>query len=106
MTEQEIKARVEALTADQASDIESECYTLAMRSSRRSDGWNARLAKLIEIVIPAAPASPNFELAALKARVEQLETALHKIGDLAHDHSTGPAVPDGYWEIRSLAYDA
>ena len=27
------------------------------------------------------------------------------IGDYAHNKSTGPAVPDGYWEIRSMAYE-
>ena len=32
--------------------------------------------------------------------------ALQAIGDLAHDRSTGPAVPDVLWEIRSMAYDA
>lgn len=29
---------------------------------------------------------------------------LQKIGDYAHDHSTGPAVPDALWEVRSMAY--
>lgn len=31
---------------------------------------------------------------------------LRAIGDKAHDLSTGPAVPDGYWELREMAYDA
>lgn len=29
---------------------------------------------------------------------------LQDIGDYAHDHSTGPAVPDELWEVRSMAY--
>jgi hypothetical protein len=41
-----------------------------------------------------------------EARIAELESALQRIGDLAHDKSTGPAVPDGYWEIRELAYNA
>lgn len=35
-----------------------------------------------------------------------LQEVLKQIGDLAHDKSTGPAVPDTLWEIRQLAYDA
>ncbi len=29
---------------------------------------------------------------------------LQEIGDYAHDQSTGPAVPDALWEVRSMAY--
>lgn len=32
--------------------------------------------------------------------------ALRKISDIAHDASTGPAVPDTYWEIRNIAQEA
>lgn len=32
--------------------------------------------------------------------------ALREIGDIAHDKSTGPSVPDVLWEIRAIAYDA
>lgn len=38
--------------------------------------------------------------------VKKMVEALRKIGDFAHDKSTGPAVPDALWEIRSMAYDA
>lgn len=44
------------------------------------------------------------EIAAMKAEVELLKGRLTSIGDLAHDTSTGPAVQDTYWEIRSMAY--
>jgi len=29
-----------------------------------------------------------------------------RIGDYAHDHSTGPSAPDALWEIRNMAYAA
>jgi hypothetical protein len=32
--------------------------------------------------------------------------ALHRIEDLAHNASTGPAVPDTLWEIRNIAQEA
>jgi hypothetical protein len=38
--------------------------------------------------------------------VPDYEDVLRQIGDYAHDRSTGPAVPDALWEIRSMAYDA
>ncbi len=37
--------------------------------------------------------------------IERLKELLRQIGDFAHDKSTGPAVPDALWEIRSMAYD-
>lgn len=37
--------------------------------------------------------------------IERLRVLLKDIGDKAHDLSTGPAVPDGYWEIRGMAYE-
>jgi len=38
------------------------------------------------------------------ADIEHLNELLRRIGDMAHDHSTGPAVPDILWEIGDLAY--
>lgn len=37
--------------------------------------------------------------------VELLRGVLLKIGNYAHDHSTGPAVPDAMWDIRAMAYE-
>ncbi len=37
---------------------------------------------------------------------KKMANALQEIGDFAHDKSTGPAVPDALWEIRSMAYNA
>lgn len=42
----------------------------------------------------------------LRDKIETLENALLRIADFAHDKSTGPAVPDGLWEVRSIAYEA
>ena len=41
----------------------------------------------------------------LTERVEELETRLRDIGDIAHAQSTGPAEPDWLWSIRELAYE-
>jgi hypothetical protein len=37
--------------------------------------------------------------------IDRLRVVLMNIGNLAHDASTGPAVPDVFWEIRRMAYD-
>ena len=42
----------------------------------------------------------------LRDRELPQDAALKAIGDLAHDKSTGPAVPDTLWEIRGIAYEA
>lgn len=40
----------------------------------------------------------------LQDQAEELRATLSAIGDMAHDASTGPAVPDVLWEIRCMAY--
>jgi hypothetical protein len=40
------------------------------------------------------------------AMLDAAYEALAAIGDYAHARSSGPAVPDALWEIRSMAYDA
>lgn len=37
---------------------------------------------------------------------QDVRAALERIAELAHDRSTGPAVPDALWEIRGMAYEA
>lgn len=37
--------------------------------------------------------------------IDRLYELLIEIGNYAHDHSTGPAVPDALWTIRGMAYD-
>lgn len=41
----------------------------------------------------------------LRQKNDELVNVLLEIHSLAHDRSTGPEVPDGYWEIRSMAED-
>lgn len=43
-------------------------------------------------------------VAELEAAAKRAEDALQSIGDEAHDLSTGPTVPDGYWRLREQAY--
>lgn len=37
---------------------------------------------------------------------QEMAAALRQIHDFAHDRSTGPAVPDSLWEVRSMASTA
>lgn len=37
--------------------------------------------------------------------IESLRQRLRDIGDYAHEHSTGPAVPDALWTVREMAYE-
>ena len=39
-----------------------------------------------------------------EGRIRELEAELLAIAEIAHVTSTGPAVPDRYWEIRGIAY--
>jgi hypothetical protein len=45
----------------------------------------------------------KFALDACNERDEVLELLI-EIGNFAHDHSKGPAVPDALWEVRRMAY--
>lgn len=40
----------------------------------------------------------------LREAVAERDDLLNRIAEFAHEHSTGPAVPDAYWEIRAMAY--
>lgn len=42
----------------------------------------------------------------LRAELEAAYDMLARIGDFAHDKSTGPAIPDALWEVRGMAYAA
>ncbi len=53
---------------------------------------------------PANNGTPLYT-AALTDDADRLREVLRRIGDMAHDASTGPAVPDVLWEIRRMAYD-
>ena len=47
----------------------------------------------------------DMDLANAAERIAALEARLRDIGDYAHDHSTGPAVPDALWTVREMAYE-
>ena len=55
---------------------------------------------------PSLAAALLEQIKKYKHHAEDMEEALRQIGDFAHDKSTGPAVPDALWEVRSMAYDA
>lgn len=61
----------------------------AARAAERAE--SARLRQLLNL------ARDDYNTAAQR---------LQDIGDYAHDNSTGPAVPDVLWEVRSMAYGA
>ena len=42
---------------------------------------------------------------AAKAEAKRLRDLLTEIAEHAHQHSTGPAVPDVLWEVRQMAYE-
>lgn len=58
--------------------------------------------------VPGYGKAPKFVYTAPVSAgdAQHYEAVLRQIGDYAHDHSTGPAVPDALWAVRSLAYDA
>ena len=49
--------------------------------------------------------NPAKALEYAKERMADLEARLREIGDYAHEHSTGPAVPDDLWTVREMAYE-
>lgn len=86
--------------------VDSDAYRLA---AKRADFECAPLYD--KATFEAAVATERAESARLRhllnlARDDYNTAAqrLQDIGDYAHDHSTGPAVPDALWEVRSMAY--
>lgn len=61
--------------------------------------WNSRSPTLL-----ARVRELEAERDAANARAGDAEEMLRRIGDYAHDKSTGPAIPDALWEIREMAY--
>jgi len=49
--------------------------------------------------------NPAKALEYAKGTIDDLESRLREIGDYAHEHSTGPAVPDALWTVREMAYE-
>lgn len=85
---------LKALAALDATTEEITCRLAELRRSDTAyrlivDGWNKLVADKL----------------AAEAALAECRDLLRQIGDAAHDASTGPAVPDKLWEIRSMAYD-
>lgn len=49
--------------------------------------------------------NPKLALEHAQAVIDEMAERLLLIGNMAHDASTGPAIPDVLWEIRNLAYE-
>lgn len=62
-------------------------------------------AKRLNLRMLGTPEETRAALDAKDAEIDRLHDLLLQIGGRAHDASTGPAVPDVLWEIRSMAYD-
>jgi hypothetical protein len=55
-------------------------------------------------VVAKRRAKPRPEQSVEK-EAQLLRERLNEIAEYAHEHSTGPAVPDSLWEIRRMAYE-
>jgi hypothetical protein len=63
------------------------------------------LAQIGAALALATPAGEAVQQTDWQSACERLTERLREIGDYAHDHSTGPAVPDALWEVRRMAYE-
>lgn len=92
--------------APQATHNKCDADFVALQIARRFVPYlePQRRAQLQVAIRDAICKATDLELAQAE-RIEELETLLKDIGNYAHDHSTGPAVPDALWTIRKMAYD-
>ncbi len=61
---------------------------------------------LLSMTVTALDKNKNklqSRIAELEARNTEYLEALQEIHNKAHDLSTGPTVPDGFWELREIA---
>jgi hypothetical protein len=72
---------------------------------------NASIFNMIRSFDSADESLPLEQLSVIANKLEEMEKEIDRLGELlleigniAHDASTGPAVPDVLWEIRSKAY--
>ena len=96
MDEQQLRAEAAKIAAEWhegglagGTIYEDFAVELAKRANAAERAESARLRHLLNL------ARDDYNTAAQR---------LQDIGDYAHDHSTGPAVPDSLWEVRSMAY--
>jgi hypothetical protein len=71
----------------------------------------ASIVNMIRSFDSADESLPLEQLSVIANKLEEMDKEIDRLGDLlleigniAHDASTGPAVPDVLWEIRSKAY--
>lgn len=64
-----------------------------------------RIEELERATPGVAPSDDAKALSDAVNEIDRLNRLLEAIGDYAHDHSTGPAVPDALWEVRRMAYE-
>lgn len=74
------------------------------------DTDKARMAGMIAPYLQGAYEQGRWEQGCIEqdrtaSRVDELESCLRDIAEIAHDASTGPAIPDTLWEIRGIAYE-
>lgn len=50
------------------------------------------------------PCADACRLKEMEEEIKRLNDLLIEIGDYAHEHSTGPTVPDAMWTVRRMAY--
>lgn len=65
----------------------------------------AAMAQIDAALKNTAPGCTLAQRDELRAKVDRLVELLQEIGDIAHERSTGPAVPDALWEVRRMVYE-
>ncbi len=104
------EAEIDALKAENAAiRLETERLRLNLNNHRvtlNKNGAELDATYAALALMNAVAKTMNKEIEALKIENAELTSALSVIHDLAHDKSTGPAIDDGYWEIRALAGEA
>ncbi|AMO78079.1 hypothetical protein [Pseudomonas citronellolis] len=78
----------------------------ALGSSFNADAMSSPLGQFIAAANPQAILGLIERLERLQEAFDEANEMLARIGDFAHDKSTGPGVPDALWEVRSMAYSA
>jgi hypothetical protein len=88
--------------------IYAECWPCVTVDEKEAEFWRSEGLTVVELGDVAAERAESARLRhLLNLARDDYNTAaqrLQDIGDYAHDHSTGPAVPDALWEVCSMAY--
>lgn len=90
--------RVDKSAPDEYSN---EAYKACMYGYADAQQQRAMAAKIVLLVGRVAELEQSATAA--EQRVSQADVALVGIHNYAHELSTGPTVPDGYWSIRGMA---